>query len=272
MKKVKDIQVMESSIQMRNDEYIKDGIIYCEKCDEARTLKYEGRTFRVVCKCEREKIEKEEQESLNRKIKIKIDNLKSQSLLGRRYENTTFENTKTGFNKSFDIAFKRTKKYCENYKVVLDRGLGIFLHGASGIGKTHLQACMVNELSNKLQETLLTNFFEISKEIRKTFSNYQNEASFIDKLTNIDFLFIDDFGTEAVKRKGEDNFLQEKIFEIINLRYNNLKPIIFSSNYSLQELITKQGFLQKTIDRIFEMSGAIIEIEGKSFRMKAGGF
>lgn len=261
--------------QTSDDEYIKGGLIYCKKCNTERSYNHDGKSYRVICKCQAEQLAKEEEERINRKLKAQIENLREKSFLGKRYRNVNFKNTKTGFNKSFDIAFERAKKYCKNHREVLERGLGIFFHGDVGVGKTHLTACMVNDLSERLQRTLLTNFFEISKEIRKNFSNFQSEANYIDKLSNVDFLFIDDFGTEIVKRKGEDNFLQEKIYEIVNARYNNLKPIIFTSNYSLQELVEQRGVLQKTVDRINEMSGAIIRIDGANYReqkIKKGGF
>ena len=90
----------------------------------------------------------------------------------------------------------------------------------------------------------------------------------MNKLANIDFLFIDDFGTELVTKDGEDLWLQEKIFEVINKRYNNNKPIIFTSNYSLVEMIKDRGIAEKTVDRISEMCETM-KLEGKSYRLKA---
>ena len=54
----------------------------------------------------------------------------------------------------------------------------------------------------------------------------------------------------------------------MNTRYINLKPVIFSSNYSIDQL-TERGFMEKTIDRVKEMSTAIMKIQEKNFR-KAG--
>ena len=80
-----------------------------------RTAEFMGikRTFRVMCKCmqkqqEEEKLNREKQEKM-----LKIEKLKCLSLLGERYKNVTFENSKTGINSSFDRAFKRCRKYCE---------------------------------------------------------------------------------------------------------------------------------------------------------------
>ena len=47
-----------------------------------------------------------------------------------------------------------------------------------------------------------------------------------------------------------------------------MKPTIFTSNYSLQELVQDRGLLDKTVDRILEMSTAILKVEGRSNRAK----
>ena len=90
----------------------------------------------------------------------------------------------------------------------------------------------------------------------------------INKITSVDFLFIDDIGTEALKKNDEDTWLQGVVFDVINKRYNNKKPTIFTSNHSIQELISQRGFMPKTVDRIIEMSSLILKIEGKSFRIE----
>ena len=64
---------------------------------------------------------------------------------------------------------------------------------------------------------------------------------------------------------GEDSFIQERIYDIINTRNNNLKPTIFSSNLSLVDLIEK-GMWEKTVDRINGMVYRKIEITGESYR------
>ena len=82
-------------------------------------------------------------------------------------------------------------------------------------------------------------------------------------------MFIDDLGTERVQTKDGDLWLQEKVFDVLNKRYNNRKPTIFTSNYSIQELLSERGLAIRTVDRIVEMSSAVLKVEGNSYRMKA---
>lgn len=271
LKKVMDQNLQSlAKIEVQDDEYVKEDVIYCNKCDTPRTTVIEvlgnKRVVRCICKCQEEARDKEEKMRKEIEKQVRIAKLQESSLLSDRYKNVTFDNCKTGENKSFDEAFVRCKRYCENSNEILANGFGIYLWGDKGTGKTHLTSCMANELIKQYKQVLFTNFFEISKSIRATFKGIGNEIDLINKIANVDFLFIDDLGTEKVTKEGEDTWLQDKIFEVINKRYNNMKPTIFTSNYSLQQLVQERGLLDKTVDRILEMSTAIMKIEGKSNR------
>ena len=270
-------QVEANIVSSHNEEeiYIKDGLKHCRTCNEPlqavieHPITHEDRVVSCICKCTADRIKREEEQRRIFEKQKEIEKLQKDSLLGARYKHITFDKTVTGTNSMFDNALKRCKNYCAISSKALEEGYGIYLYGDSGTGKTHLTACMVNELTSQYRQTLFTNFFEISQIIRGTFNNSQySEIDMISKISNVDFLFIDDMGTEQVTKNGENNWLQEKIFEILNKRYNNKKPTIFTSNYSLEQLINERGLMEKTVDRILEMSTAIIKIEGVSYRIK----
>lgn len=230
-------------------------------------------SFHVMCECEekQEQIAKEKLENLDKMRKI--EKLKLLSLIGERYKAVTFSNSKTGINSSFDTAFNRCKKYCELYEKTVKNGCGIYLFGNKGVGKTHLTACMANFLLSKCVPVLFTNLFEISKAVKSTFNreSSQTEQILIQKFSNIDVLFFDDLGTEIFTKTSGETWLQGLLFDLINKRYNNQKATIFSSNYSLNSLINERGIMEKTVDRISEMtSGAVIKIVGGSLRGKTG--
>lgn len=257
-----------------NDTYIgADGILYCSKCHTRREtekiMPFFNKRMPVPCECMKEKENKaKEQAEYNRKMEM-LDRLRSASLLGERYKHTTFESTDISVGGDFLKALDRCKKYCDIADTALENGYGIYIYGNSGTGKTHLTACICNELINQYRQCLFTNFFEISKLIRSTWGRNNTDAEIVIRnIGEVDFLFIDDLGTEALKKNGEDNWLQEQVFDIINKRYNNKKPTIFSSNHSLNELINERGMMSKTVDRIMEMSTAIIKVNGESYRAK----
>ena len=268
MMRIRDNNTQKSSAQSTlNNEDI------CPSCGKNRRreaiicgVKY---SFYVMCECEeqQEKIAKESRENLDKMRKI--EKLKSLSLLGERYKTATFSNSKTGINSSFDAAFNRCKKYCELYEETVKNGFGIYLFGDKGVGKTHLTACMANFLLDKCVPVLFTNLFEISKAVKSTFNreSSQTEQILIQKFSNIDVLFFDDLGTEIFTKSSGETWLQGLLFDLINKRYNNRKATIFSSNYSLNSLVNERGVMEKTVDRISEMTGgAVMRITGSSLR------
>ena len=119
-----------------------------------------------------------------------------------------------------------------------------------------------------MHQCLFTNFFEISKLIKSTWNGNTDSEVVVRRICEVDFLFLDDLGTEILTKNGEDNWLQGQVFDIINKRYNNKKPTIFSSNYSMNELIADRWLMKKTVDRIGEMSTAMIKLSGESYRRK----
>ena len=246
---------------------------YCEICGQAliKTIDYKGLklTVPVICKCQKEEMKLEKIEADKRRRMQRFKELQKLSLIGKRFENATFKSSETGLNKSFDVAFNRCRKYCENYKTVLQNGHGIYLFGDKGTGKTHLTACIANELLKKCVPVLLTNLFEISKSLKSTFGkgSTSTEKTVIERLSSVDFLFLDDIGTEIFIKNSDDTWLQTVLFDIINERYNQGLPTVFSSNYSLNELVNLRGISEKTVDRISgTTSGAVMKIEGKSRR------
>ena len=251
-----------------DEEYVKDNEIYCKKCNTPRTIFAFTQKVRTRCKCQKEAWELKEKQQMELERKAKIEKLKEASLLGKKYKSVSFDNTDTS-NQDFAKIFGRCKRYCEVVDQVLDRGLGIYMFGNAGTGKTRLTACMANELMDKGYMVIFTNFSEISKQIRSSYDNRGiSEAGIMDKLLNADFLFIDDLGTEMLVKDNQDKWIQQKIYEVINGRYNNNKPIIITSNHSLSELMSNRGLSPKTLDRIVEMCEPM-KLDGVSYRLKA---
>lgn len=268
--KARTVNESKTPLDPKADEYRGEGgWLYCKKCGERRTEAGGMRDeVRRLCPCLVEEREKQKELEKQAEKQRRIEKLVRMSLLGDRYKDCNFENTEQG-SESFNIAFKRCKRYCEVSNKVLDKGIGIYLFGNKGTGKTRLTACMANYLMRNYYTTLFTNFTEISKEIRASFNQKDNtEKKILNNISSVDFLFIDDLGVERVAKGEQDLWLQEKMYEIINTRYNNKSPIIFTSNLSLRELIETRGIDERTVDRIMEMTEPM-KIEGNSFRARA---
>lgn len=256
--------------EIKEDEHLTENYeLICNKCGGQRYFQHKEMVVVCLCECQSKAIEEAEERRKAEERMQSLQKLKELSLLGKRYQNATFENLDMNRPDDFKRAVERCKKYCENWSEIKKQGLGIYLYGDVGTGKSLLTACIGNYLLAKFTTVLFTNFFEIAKQIKKTFTdNSMTESAFIERLTNVDLLIIDDLGTEIVMKNGEKTWIQDKIYDIINARYINQKSTIFSSNESLVDLVERCGLMKKTVDRIAAMSTAKIELRGSSYRLQ----
>ena len=247
--------------KLADDEVLRDGVIYCTNCNTPRVfpdfVNDDGTLIHIACQCRdmaHRKLENAEKEWAR---KQKIAQLKEISLMDERYSTVSFLNTRTD-NPELKKAYDKCVDYCLNAQKNCYDGKGVYISGEVGVGKTHLTACMANELLEQGFKVKFTNISRIADLI------LTNDTTELNQVRNCDFLFIDDFGKELVWKNGSDGWLQQKVFNLINDRYNAMRPMIFSSNYTLMDLLAKH-YDRATIDRIREMNEQI-EVKGKNWR------
>ena len=147
---------------------------------------------------------------------------------------------------------KEVYQMCRNYCFHADKmyatGVGAYLYGVPGVGKTHLTACMGNALADKLYTVLFTSFVEIKRKLKEGFGNNSAQSAVLNKAETVDFLFLDDIGAENVK--AGTGWLQTIAFDLINTRINAKKPTIYSSNYRISALMANCNYEERTAHRI----------------------
>ena len=256
--------------KVKADEYLTEKYeLVCKKCGDKRYFQAEGFVAVCNCKCKIEGYEREQRQKELVERMEQLESLKEVSLLGKRYKEASFEKLDLERGEEYIKAVERCKKFCERWEQVRAKGVGIYLYGDIGTGKTLLTACIGNRLLEKGVAVLFTSFLEIARALKDKYSRNESELSFMKNLEQVDLLILDDIGTEViVKSTKEKSWLQEKIYEIINARYVQKKSTIFSSNESVLELHIKCGMQEKTVDRIVEMSTVRLELRGTSYRME----
>ena len=255
------------------------GIFELEDAVNADTRFY---VFARDCVCEREEQRKRTEEN-NHELEKKKMTYIANSGLPLRFRGLRFENLERGHNTDFDIAFKYCMEYCKHIRQALAEGLGVYLYGPAGTGKTSLTACMIayfakqsieNENASFSSEDHLhisvkiTSIAEIARQIKATWKAKADdtEDSILKSYYNVSVLFLDDFGTERMSAGSDITWMQELTYAIIDRRYAEKRPIIFTSNYGLTQLREEVGIMDKTVDRINEMSDGILQISGISYR------
>lgn len=139
---------------------------------------------------------------------------------------------------------------------------GLYLHGETGTGKTRMVYAILNYINNKteLSSVLIksTDIIDAVKAGYKDLSPYddgyekqQDEINFLKDLGNYKgLLIIDDIGAE----KFSEAVITE-YYKIINERYEWNRPTIYTSNYSLKDLINKVG--ERIVSRIIRTTKPI---------------
>lgn len=242
-------------------DYIKDGLLYCGNCNTPKQCEVELfgtiRKPMCLCKCQIERLEREEEERKQREFMDKVQKYRRMGFDEGEMQNWNFK-ADDGHNEKITNA---AKKYVENFPELLKQGKGLLLYGTVGTGKTFFACCIANALIDKGYPCLVTNFARLTNTLQEKFENRQ---AYIDSLNQFALLVIDDLGAE---RKSE--FMQEMVFNIIDARYRAGLPIIITTNLSIEEVKKPQTVGNARIyDRIIERCFPV-QVEGKSRRREA---
>lgn len=165
----------------------------------------------------------------------------------RRYYDMDFEWLRKhgSFPKENSEAYAVVKQYVDNLETNLKSGKGLILRGPAGTGKTSIAVSILKEVLALKRgcmmismPSLLDIMLTLSKGDRVAFLNYEQ------KLRNIPLLLLDDFGAEYSK----SDWVVSKVESVIIDRYNRMKPIILTTNYS--ETWTEKNYSQRVYDRL----------------------
>ena len=149
-------------------------------------------------------------------------------------------------------------RYAEQWQTMRSENLGLLLWGGVGTGKSFLAGCIANALMEQEVSVRMTSFARILNELNGSFSG-RNDI--VDKLCRYPLLIIDDFGME----RGTEYAL-EQIYNIVDSRYRSRKPLIVTTNLTLDEIRHPQDTAHARIyDRLLEMCIPVSCI-GVSFR------
>lgn len=247
----------------------KDGLLYCTVCGERveRILdmplmdgKGSTRKMKVhcVCRCQREEKEAQEQRMRYEEERRQIDSLKQLSLLDAKSREVCFRTyeVKPENQRVFGIA----QKYVENFDEMYEQSQGMLFWGDVGTGKSYTAAAIANELMERMNPVIMTSFVKLLQDMQGFDTD---NGSYMNRLNRAKLLIIDDLGAE----RGSDYTL-EKVYDIIDSRYRTGKPVIFTTNLTMQQMKECTDIRYNRIyDRIFEMCYPV-KFEGLSWRKR----
>ena len=229
------------------NEYLNDtdGLIYCSKCHTPRQHRIEflERVFlpTVRCRCQQEEYNKEEAECKQKEFLIQISRMRANGLQDKSLYDYNFVN-----DKGYNPEIQKAHDYVAHWEEMKDKSLGLLLWGDVGTGKSFFAGCIANALLDKGIPVLMTNFSRIMNTLTGMYPGDRNR--FVDSFNQYSLLIIDDLGIE---RSSE--FALEQVFNVIDSRYRSKKPLIVTTNLTLDELKHPKDLARARIyDRVLE--------------------
>jgi DNA replication protein DnaC len=158
--------------------------------------------------------------------------------------------------------------YSDDYKF----GKGLMFIGPPGVGKTHLAVSILKEFF--LKRGLAGLFYDTRKllfDLKATFDGSSSGRKLLEEVVEAPILVLDDLGNERLS-----DWAKDIIHYIIITRYNELRPIIITSNIDFKsknknededelQLSLEERLGYAIASRLSEMC-KVIEIKGKDLR------
>ncbi len=213
----------------------------------------------VPCRCQRKDVEKD-----------KLGRLQRYSNLGpltRLTFDSMIPDGKSADPQSQE-RFRRALSYARAFAGNPEGWL--ILCGASGVGKTHLAVAIANERLSKGQPAFFVVVPDLLDHLRATYSP-NSDISYdllLEQVKNAPLLILDDLGTQS-----STPWAQEKLFQIINHRYNSRLPTVVTTNTPIEEIDERlrTRLTDPSLSKVFvlEEKGSVVVKQGASHGLEA---
>jgi DNA replication protein DnaC len=235
----------------------------CKKPAEPKLVPIIGWREQEYCKeCLEIVLAEKEKEMQKRLREEKISRLIKESGIRGIMHNMTFSSFEQRYR---GVAYNLAKKYAEEFDLGTKHGL--MFYGHAGSGKTHLSVAIIKQIIEEKQiQVKFVRIVDLLLDIRKTFDENEswkaeNESELLRKYMFTPLLVLDDIGSEKTT-----DWVRQVLYQIIDERWIEQRPVIITSNLTLEELEARLG--ERIASRIAGMT-QLIEMQSHDYRIKS---
>lgn len=162
------------------------------------------------------------------------------------------------------LLFEFCQAYASDFAEKQKMGQSFLMLGMPGTGKTHLSIGIALAIMKQGNTAIFTTASRMFRTIKDTYrkGSEQSESEVMSIYTDCDLLIVDEVGVQ----RGSD-YEKDTFFDVINERYENLKPTIVLSNLTIEEIKNYLG--ERVFDRLRENGGKAFLLDWPSHRAGA---
>lgn len=180
-----------------------------------------------------------------------------EAVIPRRYRDGSFE--RPPVTEMPDPVVADVRRYVRQISQRLAEGRGLWLVGDVGTGKTTLAMLIAKAALDGGHTVAIYSLPRLLNLIRQAIDSREGMLDYLDRLTAVDLLHIDDLGAEKTTE-----WVLEQLYSIVNARYEAQRSIVATTNLMPDELAEEIG--ARTVSRLVEMCGDPLPLFGADHR------
>jgi DNA replication protein DnaC len=193
----------------------------------------------------------------------RVARVRTRSLAGRipkKYRGVSFDRPPVPeISRVAPDQVNEVRRYVRNVDSNIDAGRGLWLMGEVGTGKTTLAMIVSKAALDAGRSVAIYSLPRLLNLMRSAIATEAGMIGFLERLTAVDLLHIDDLGAESTTE-----WVLEQLYSIINSRYEDERAMILTSNLTYDDLVVQLG--ARTVSRLVAICGNFLPLYGQDDR------
>src|ERR1039458_2156787 len=178
----------------------------------------------------------------------------------RRYQDVSFDRPPVSdISRIAPDQIQSVRRYVRDIAENLASGRGLWIQGDVGTGKTTLAMLVSKAALDAVRSAVIYSLPRLLNLLRESMDSDKGMLDFMDRLTAVDLLHLDDLGAE-----NQTDWVLEQLYSIVNARYEAERTILATTNLMPDELSERLG--SRTVSRLVEICGDLIPLFGEDKR------